>query len=470
MKKTTFILLFLLVFQDGNAQLKDSVRTLHAEEVLLLVRKFHPIAKQAVISIEKADADIRIARAAFDPVLRHTASEKTFNNLDYYHYNTSELSIPTWYGIEIFGGLETLSGNRTDPTLTPGESNFIGIQIPLAKNLLMDKRRALLQQAKIFSTMALTEQQAVLNDLSIEAMYAYWNWVKSYQKYKVLKNTVEINKKRMTWIRNSWMNGERPMIDTIEALTQLQTFQVQEQNNWMEFQNAGLYLSTFLWQTNNEPYNLPDDITPANQWNDAPQIVNFNLDLNSLLQIGGNQHPYLSLYDQKINILEIDKKLKFQELLPKVDLKYRHLSKGNSPSDFPPPGVLRNNFQYTLSLEIPLRLSQGRGEFEKAKLKIEETELDYARKRQEIALKIKACYNEFMALQSQIDIQNIQYNNLQFLVRAEELKFQNGESSLFLINSRENKALEASQKLIELKTEYYKTLYALQWSAGLLQY
>ncbi|WP_221393492.1 hypothetical protein [Dyadobacter sp. NIV53] len=60
------------------------------------------------------------------------------------------------------------------------------------------------------------------------------------------------------------------------------------------------------------------------------------------------------------------------------------------------------------------------------------------------------------------------YDNYQKLVQAEQIRFANGESSLFLINSRENKALEAREKLIELKTKYFQTAYSLQWSAGLL--
>jgi outer membrane protein TolC len=54
------------------------------------------------------------------------------------------------------------------------------------------------------------------------------------------------------------------------------------------------------------------------------------------------------------------------------------------------------------------------------------------------------------------------------MLKAEESRFNNGESSMFLINSRETKALEALEKLIDLKTKYFKTIYALQWSAGLL--
>jgi outer membrane protein TolC len=55
------------------------------------------------------------------------------------------------------------------------------------------------------------------------------------------------------------------------------------------------------------------------------------------------------------------------------------------------------------------------------------------------------------------------------VLAAEESKLSNGESSLFLVNSRETKALEAQEKLIEIKTKYYKTSYKLLWAAGLLQ-
>jgi len=41
--------------------------------------------------------------------------------------------------------------------------------------------------------------------------------------------------------------------------------------------------------------------------------------------------------------------------------------------------------------------------------------------------------------------------------------------SLFLINSRENKALEALEKLIELKTKFAKTVYVLQGNTSLLR-
>jgi hypothetical protein len=38
-----------------------------------------------------------------------------------------------------------------------------------------------------------------------------------------------------------------------------------------------------------------------------------------------------------------------------------------------------------------------------------------------------------------------------------------------LLNIRENKLLEALQKLTELKTKFYKTQVSVQWAAGLLR-
>jgi outer membrane protein TolC len=467
--KTLFSFLLLLAFTTLNGQSRDSVRSLNAEDILFLVRHYHPIARQSDISIRKANADILIARGAFDPVFKYTSTDKTFSGTNYYHYTSPELRLPTWYGVEVFGGLENLYGDRTNPTQTLGKTNYVGISVPLMKNLVMDKRRAFLQQAEIFITMAAVQQRSIINDLSIDAMEAYWAWVKSYQNYLVVKTNVEVNEKRMDMMVRSWKNGERSGIDTIEAFTQLQTFQFQEQANWLEFRNAGLQLSAYLWKQDGSPYQLPENVIPGDQWESETVMDSFNIDLNKLLTVAQKNHPDLNVYDYKLDNLQLEKKLKFQELLPRVDLSYKHLAKGHNVTEYPPNSVFRNDYQYNLTVEIPLRLSQGRGEFEKTKLRIEETTLDYEQKKLDVALKIKAYYNTFLTLQTQIELQEQQYRNLQLLVNAEETRFRSGESSLFLINSRETKALEARQKLIDLKTQYFKTLYAMQWSAGLLQ-
>ena len=469
-KKVLLLFIFVLLLFQSTLKAQDSIGTLNAEQVLYLVKKFHPIVRQTQINIEKANADILLARSAFDPILSHQINAKTFDGTQYYNQITPEIKIPTWYGIEVTAGLEDLSGDRLDPSHTTGQTNYVGISIPLVKNLVIDKRRAALQQSKLLSGMALVEQKAVINDLCINALEAYWNWVNAFQNYEVVKNNVIISTQRFNFVRNAFRHGERPAIDTIEALTQLQGFQYQQNQQWLSFQNAGLNLSAFLWKSNNEPYELPMAIVPEKGWENEVKIKQFNLELNSLLEIALTTHPYLQMYDFKLDLLDIDKQLKFQDLLPKVDFNYNQLGKGYNMSQAAANGPLfENNYQYGLKVEIPLRLSQGRGDYKKAKLKIEATELDLSQKQWMISLKAKTYYNELNTLKNQIALQSSNYSNCLALVKAEEKRFENGESSLFVINTRENKALEVLEKLIDLKTKYYKTIYALQWSAGLLQ-
>jgi outer membrane protein TolC len=448
---------------------QDSIRTLRAEQVLELVRSFHPVAKQAANQVGQAEADLITARGGFDPVLGAYVARKRFGGTNYYNRVSPEIAIPTWYGIEIHSGIENYTGERLDPTMTKGQSAYLGVSIPLAKDLLMDKRRAALKQARIFRTLADTEQRLMLNDLLMNAMDAYWQWVSSYNQYLIMQANVGINQQQLDFVRKSLQNGERAAIDTIETLAQLQSFQYQQNQYRVEFRNAGLQLSAFLWTANGEPYNLPETIVPPEDWDNEQSTMDFDLDLASLLATTEQSHPELQAYDFKLRALDIDKKLKFQQLLPKADFRYNHLSKGyNAFASVSEAPVFDNNYQYGFKFEIPMRLSAGRGEYKKAKLKIEESQLARMQKRLDLQVKIRQYHNDLTNLKEQIKLQNLNLSNYQQLVRAEEIRFRNGESSLFLINSRENKALEARQKLIDLKTKYFKVAYGLQWSAGLL--
>ena len=461
-------LLFTVVSITVSVKGQDSLKTLSAKQVMEIVKQFHPMAKQADIFIEKAKADVTIAKGLFDPVFKNESAQKTFDGIDYYYYNRPELSIPTWFGVEVSAGLEFLSGNRTDPMDTKGETSYFGISVPLAKNLLMDKRRAALQTAKIFREASNVEKRNLLNNLLMDVMKTYWSWVQQYQVYKIITDAVKVNEKRVELVNMAFRLGDRPAIDTTEALTQLQNFELLKSQAWLDFQNTGLELSVYLWTVNVEPYNLPVNVIPNEDLQLSSIAAASIPELNSLLDAARKNHPELVIYNYKLDVLGVEKKLKFQELLPTVNFRYNQLGKGYDVLKTATGPLFENNYQYGLSFGIPLRLSQGRGQYRKAKLKITETQLQQNQKQWQIENKVKSYYNELITLKSQVALQEKAYNNFMLLQRGEEIRFQAGESSLFLINARENKTLEALQKLQELKTKYFKTENTLQWAAGQL--
>ena len=446
---------------------QDSLQTLSLSSFLNIVKTWHPVAKQANIIVQKADAALLTARGSFDPVINTGGNDKTFDGINYYRNNGAQLNIPTWYGIEVQTGIEYITGGRNDPQETLGKTSFAGISLPLAKNLLMDKRRAALQQAKIMQQTSQQEQKIVLNDLLIEAAEAYLQWVQAYLNYQTYQTVINVNRQRYNLVIGAYRNGDRPAIDTTEALTQLQQFEYLQNDALLAWQNTGVQLSGFLWKINNEPYNLPQTIIPQEKTTDLYNAVVFP-ELGQLLETAKKNHPELAVYNFKIDALNVERKLKFQELLPKLDLKYNQLGKGYNIASTATKTLLDNNYRYGISFSLPLRLSTGRGEYKMAKLKITETQLQQNQKQLDVVNKVKQYYNQLVNYKIQVALLQKNYANFLQLQKGEEVKFFNGESSLFLVNSRENKTQETMLKLIEAGIKLNKTAYSLQWAAGQL--
>jgi outer membrane protein TolC len=439
------------------------------QDVLRAVKSNHPIVAQSNLGIEIADADRLSARGNFDPYLNYEAGAKTLNGERYYNYQNPQITAPLKFGADVIVGTEYLNGNRTDPMETKGYSSYAGINIPLAKGLLFDKRRAALAKAQIYYTLSEVDQRILVNDILIETIAAYWNWVRTYQRLMVVSKNVEVTSKRFDLVKIAYGHGERAAIDTTELLAQLQSFQLMQQAEALEVQQAKILLSSYLWQNSNTAIDLNDSSKPSLDWEKEIAEARTNKALEEWLIQASTAHPSLNLYDNKLQILEVERKLAQQNLLPKIDFRYNQLGKDWNLLRTSVTGPLfTNNYQYGIKVGMPLLLREARGEYKAAQLIIKQTQIARIQKQNFIQNKVRNYYVEYLALQQQITLQESAYKNYQRLVTGEEQKLFNGESSIFLINARENKALEALEKLIDLKTKFAKSYYSVLWAAGQL--
>ena len=238
------------------------------------------------------------------------------------------------------------------------------------------------------------------------------------------------------------------------------------QYRWL---SAGLELSNFLWLENEQPFELPTTVIPDTSWN----FLNINEypvpALEDALLSARNNHPKIETINQKLQVLEAESRLKFQSLLPTLNFNYNFLNKGYEPWKGIGQNVFENNYKYGVEFGLPLLLRQGRGDYKGAKIKIQSTDLQRKQSILEIENKVRDYFNQIVTLRKQVKIYEDAYENYVRLLSAEEMKFSIGESSLFLLNSRENKVLETKQKLLEVKTKFFKSLVALQWAAGTLK-
>lgn len=464
-----FFLSFIFMLTCIGVSANDTLRVLSEDAFISIVRSYHPVAKQGQLLVDRARAELTASRAGFDPQFYLYSDRKTFDGKTYYDITNPELKIPTWYGIEVKAGLENNLGDFLNPDLSEGKSSYLGVTVPLAKNLLMDKRRAVLKQAKIFRDQSKAERLIMINDLLNDAYETYWYWVRDYEVYNILTNAVYVNETRLRLIKIGFAQGDRPALDTTEALAQLQSFQLARNEAYLNFRNSGLMLSNFMWTPGNSAYYLSETVVPDSSWRTL-NIIGTELPvLDSLISIARNEHPKLASFNFKLQMLDIERSLKFQNLLPLLNVRYNILNTGYNVLEDASAALYRNNYKFGVDFGLPLRLSQGRGEYRAARIKIEETNLDVVQARLAIDNKVKYYFNELATLQLQVRIAEDNLQNYQRLFRGEDLRFRVGESSLFILNSRENKVLESMQKLAELKTKFFKSYRSVTWASGQLR-
>ncbi len=442
-----------------------SQKTWSQDAFLQQVRNNHPFAKQATLLDAEAEATLLAARGGFDPKVYGDWERKSFDGKNYFNIAEGGVKLPTWYGIEGKLGYNYSSGINLNPEnkLPADGQAVLGLSLPLLQGLVIDERRAGLYQARIFQRANVAEQRQILNDLLYDAAKAYWDWSLADAWVQTYREAVRNAEVRLDGIRGSWEQGDRPAIDTLEALIQVQDRRLELNAAQLHFRNAMLMLQNFNWE-NGQAVAVDSTLRPV------PLAEALLADVIALAPTDtlAAQHPAVQGYRFKLESLDVERRLKREALKPRLDVSYNLLGDGFDLS--PDNGdFFLQNYKWGVQAGFPLFFRKERGGLQLAELKIMDTEFQLTQKRQEISNKINAYQNELANLRQQIQLANEMRDNYALLLAGENEKFTLGESSLFLVNSRENKLIEAQLKLAKLQAEARKAEAGLRWAAGMWQ-
>lgn len=467
-------LLYLLFASLTHAQSTDSIRIFTQEELFEWITLYHPVAKQAGLLDDEARAQLRMARGHFDPKLYSDWEQKSFDGSEYFTFGNSGLKVPSWYGLELKAEFNTATGIQVDPEnkLPAVGQAVIGIQATLGRGMVIDERRAALQQARIFEQSNDARRRLILNDLLIDAVKAYWDWAAAYYQREAIRQALELAAVRQQGIVESWRQGDKPAIDTLEAWILVQTRQADLYDADVNYLNAGLQLSNFLWWENDTPVEITDLLRPTpldETVGSSPLPL-----LEELVQQAIEMHPILRFYALKINSLEVERRLAAEQLKPQLDVQYNLLGNGfNLLYGANGNGTAFNdlflqNYKWGVQFSMPIFLRKERAKLELTRLKLQDAGLELVQKRLETANKVSAYFNEWQNTRQQIVLYQNMQNNYQILLDAEITRFQLGESSIFLINAREQKLVEVRLKLLKMLTDFQKQRMYTEWAAGRL--
>lgn len=462
MKKFT---LFFGLFLIKSLVFGQKTDILVFEEYLKTVSQNHPTVKQADARISQAFFNVMASRGAFDPILASSQDLKTLDSKNYYNHQNTELKVLTPFGLGLKTGVEKSNGAFINPEYTPGTLTYLGIELPVLKGLLIDQQRAQLRVSKQMSLFSEAEKVSVVNDLMLDAAVSYWEWAGAYLILENLNENLTNAQERAALVKIGFINGDKSVADTLEAQSQVQSILLAKEEAITFFQSQKITLARFIWSEDQLPILLAENVVP-----DTRRFITLyeSQNIDDLINGVGTFHPDLRQYAFKLNSLEIDRKLKFQSMLPELKLKANLLSKDFYSFNSTYSPYLSNNYKFGFDFKLPLLLREGRGKVRVADFKIAETRLQLKEKTWYIENKIMQYDTEMRGLGKQVEIASQMFQNYSSLLGIEQLKFFQGESSLFVLNSRQNKLLDAQVKLQKLKTKYLQTYYKVLWSAGKL--
>lgn len=446
------IIIFVCSTSFSFAQIQDTI-TLSFSEYLGYVKKFHPIAKQAELTIQVGQANLMKARGAFDPKIVVDNERKKFKNAEYFDELNATFKIPTWYGVELKGNFEQNDGVFLNPQANVPNNGLYsaGISASLGQGLFINQRMADLKKAKFFREQTVADREILVNQILFDASIAYFDWLQAYNETIIIEQFLENSKIRFRGVKLSAENGDKAAIDSVEAGITVKNRTLGLEQARVKVMKATLELSTFLWLNDEIPVELQSNVIP-----DA--FIEETVD--NVLEIAGlplidfvlENHPKLRSLNFKFQGLEIDKRLKANKLLPKVDVQYNFLTQDVDIAR----SFNTNQYKGGFSIAFPLFLRKERGDLKLAKFKLQDAQFDISNARITIQNKVLAIYRELESFEIQNDLIEDIIKDYTTLLTAEERKFSFGESSLFLINSRENTLINNQIKAISLQNKYLK--------------
>lgn len=456
MKIKLTLIYFLFSFISWS---QDTIQQLDLITFLQHVQENHPVALVASNDIEKSTNFIRMAKGAFDPILFGGIDQKYYDGTTYYSTMTSGIKIPTRIGwnLKIMGDLNRGQYLDGDQIIPNAGLTYLGVEIPIGRGMFTDDQRTQIKRALVSLDQSMNQRQLILNDLLYEAGQHFINWQEQQAQLELAKEVYTLAETRLSQVRISYELGDRAAIDTVEAFTQFYARRIDLNQRDLNVKNARIQIENYLWEQGMIPLTLDDLVSASSLILVEPKI--------SIKEFDSIRHPILSLYDLKIVDLELERKLKIEQLKPQFNINYNLLQ---TPSDLVSLNYSFTNYKWGATFYMPILLRKERSSLAITKLKIENTQIEMSQKQRDLLTKQIQIQNEWITLVTQTRDSDDIAEGFKTLSTAETALFDQGESSLFLINARELGYISSKSKYIEFLSKTNKSALSAKYILGQL--
>lgn len=441
---------FLFLSSSGVCEVKHK---LSLDEVKAGLIEGHPLLRSRQHERARAEALLKAAEGGFDPTIKIEKGDYLSG-----YYTGSRLNMyvdqPTpYYGIKGVAGYRL--GEGTFPVYDThydthnGGEFYAGVEVPLLRDRAIDKRRAAVAQASQEQLAVDATLRSRVLDLVRAGSHAYWDWTGAVQKYYLMKELLGIAEKRQAFLEERVKLGEIPRIETVDnerIVLQRRAAVVAAERG---VKNAALNLSLFHRDKVGQP------IEPKRvQALSLGDVLKLNPPLPSYGTVNEVlvRRPDLDRLEAQVAQANIERQVWENEALVQMNV-------GVSVSK--DTGSGRKELEETegkgwIKMEIPIFNRQARGREEGMKERLQELSLAKEFAVQKVEQEVADAANAVQLLAERKELALNEYKRAQEVTIGERIRFQDGDSSLIILNLREQQEAEAGAKLIDIHVDYHK--------------
>jgi outer membrane protein TolC len=324
-----------------------------------------------------------------------------------------------------------------------------GLKLPLLRDRAIDGKRADLRKAEIgrrIASLSIEQQQLLVVQL---ATRRYWDWVAAGNRRRLAEELLNIALLREHFLQESVKAGQVAAIEVTEnarAILQRRALLVEADRS---LQQAAIDLSLFFRDSSGTPVIPGKEQVPDALPQPAPIGENRMLqDIQSALL----HRPDLLRLEEQEGQLDVERQLALNDQRPQIDFQLGFTTEAGQ-------GLVRrgpNEVKAGVYFELPFQRRTATGKLKSAQAKLQQLSQRKRFIRDQIVAEIRDAASAVQASHERVLLLQEELRLARELEEAERARFQLGDSTLFLVNLREQSTADASNREISARNDYFR--------------
>lgn len=332
---------------------------------------------------------------------------------------------------------------------------FVGLRFNLLNGFAIDKDRLSLYNALIDTDRAKYEIELSKLLVKTDAIKAYITWLISGYELQEYQKLLTIAESRQKGLEKRLKSGDVSEIDVKENYNYILKRKIKLMNAKDYFNQASLSLSLYARDNQCNMLSLDKNMLPIK----LPKTLSVDSDVSSISEINKAiaNRPEFNILNTQIAQVKNQQKLANAEYLPKLNLNVQYNQNNSSTTSTSYFQLNQQEGVAKLDFSMPLERSYATGLQGENSKSLEKLQNERQLLIDQISSRLQILKYTINTTGAQIHLAEDENKLANQLLKAEEVKFKNGDSNFFMLNAREENVTNSYISLLYNLSENYKS-------------